>query len=195
MSSQSQQRRDVLVVGNYCHDVLVHGPGRETHALGGSSAYIASVLDAVGVDYAVVSVVGEDFRYGDQVRQAPRMVPGSRTTRFTADFTRGERVLSVGARAAPILPELISEEAHVALACGVVDELLPETLVRLSERAEQVVADGRQDRYIRKYDPENHVKTHLIVSRAGTSMGHVVGIDLLGIFGYGQSLKHSLCTH
>jgi 1D-myo-inositol 3-kinase len=143
MSTPPQKRRDVLVVGNYCHDVLVHGPGRETHALGGSSAYISSVLDAVGVDYAVVSVAGEDFRYGNQVRHAPRIAPGSRTTQFTADFTQGERVLSVGARGAPILPEFISEEARVALACGVVDELLPETLVRLSERVEQVVADAQ----------------------------------------------------
>ncbi len=143
MSSQSQTLLDVLVVGNYCHDVLIHGPGRETRALGGSSAYISSVLDAVGVDYSVVSVVGEDFRYGDQVRHAPRIVPGTRTTQFTADFTQGERVLSVGARAAPIRPEEISVEARVALACGVLDELLPETLVRLSECARQVVADAQ----------------------------------------------------
>lgn len=143
MSLQPRDRRDVLVVGNYCHDVLVHGPGRETQALGGSSAYVSSVLDAVGVDYAVVAVAGEDFRYGSQVRHAPRIVPGTRTTQFTADFTRGERVLSVGARAAPILPEAISVEARVALACGVMDELLPETLVRLSERASRVVADAQ----------------------------------------------------
>jgi len=143
MSSQPQDLRDVLVVGNYCHDVLVHGPGRETHALGGSSAYVSSVLDAVGVDYAVVAVAGEDFRYGAQVRHAPRIVPGTRTTQFRADFTQGERVLSLGARAAPIRPEDISFEARVALACGVVDELLPETLVRLSECAEQVVADAQ----------------------------------------------------
>lgn len=141
MSSPPLERRDVLVVGNYCHDLLLHGPGRETRALGGSAAYVSAVLDAVGVDYAVASVAGEDFQYAARVRYPPRIVPGTRTTQFTADFTRGERVLTVGARAAPIRPEDITEEARVALACGVMGELLPETLARVAECAQHVVVD------------------------------------------------------
>lgn len=141
MRPPAQERRDVLVVGNYCHDVLVHGPGREVHTLGGSAAYVSSVLDAVGVDYAVISVAGEDFQYASRVRFPPRIEPGTRTTRFLADFTQGERVLRLDARSAPIRPEEISETSRVALACGVMDELLPETLARLAEHSQHVVVD------------------------------------------------------
>lgn len=135
--------RDVLVVGNYCHDLLKLGPGRETHALGGSAAYISAVLDAVGVDYDVAAVAGEDFRYADRVRHPPRIIPGTRTTQFTAELGGGERVLRVGARAEPLRPEDITVDARVALACGVMGELPPETLVRVSERARHVVADAQ----------------------------------------------------
>lgn len=146
---------DVLVVGNYCHDLLRLGPGRETHALGGSSAYISSVLEAMDVDYAVAAVAGEDFRYGGHVRHPPRIVPGTRTTQFTAELGQGERVLRVSARAEPIRPEDITVDARVALACGVMGELLPETLVRVSERARHVVADAQG--LLRALDGEGRV--------------------------------------
>lgn len=147
--------RDVLVVGNYCHDLLRLGPGRETQALGGSSAYISAVLDAVGVDYAVAAVAGEDFRYVDRVRYPPRIIPGTRTTQFTAELGAGERVLRVSARAEPLRPEDITVDARVALACGVMGELLPETLVRVSERARHVVADAQG--LLRTLDGEGRV--------------------------------------
>jgi 1D-myo-inositol 3-kinase len=147
--------RDVLVVGNYCHDLLRLGPGRETHALGGSSAYISAVLDAVGVDYAVAAVAGEDFRYADRVRYPPRIIPGTRTTQFTAELGAGERVLRVSARAEPLRPEDITVDARVALACGVMGELLPETLIRVSERARYVVADAQG--LLRTLDGEGRV--------------------------------------
>ncbi len=141
MNPPPQARRDVLVVGHYCHDLLRHGPGRETQALGGSAAYISAVLGAMEVDHTVVSVAGEDFQYGAQVRHPPRLVPGARTTQFTADFTGGERVLRLGAVAPPIRPEDITTEARVALGCGVAGELLPETLVRIAERSQHLVVD------------------------------------------------------
>ncbi|NMO17705.1 carbohydrate kinase [Pyxidicoccus fallax] len=146
---------DVLVVGNYCHDLLKLGPGRETHALGGSAAYISAVLDAVGVDYAVAAVAGEDFRYADRVRHPPRILPGTRTTQFIAELGSGERVLRVSARAEPLRPEDITVDARVALACGVMGELLPETLVRVSERARHVVADAQG--LLRTLDGEGRV--------------------------------------
>ncbi|XXF80460.1 PfkB family carbohydrate kinase [Myxococcaceae bacterium GXIMD 01537] len=149
------KRRDMLVVGHYCHDLLLHGAGRETHALGGSAAYISAVLDAVGVEHAVASVAGEDFQYASRVRHPPRIVPGTRTTRFTADFTQGERVLRVGARAEPIRPEDITVDARVALACGVIGEILPETLVRIAERASRVIVDLQG--LIREVDTEGRI--------------------------------------
>lgn len=135
--------RDILVVGNYCHDLLRHGRGGETHALGGSAAYISAVLDAMNRDYAVAAVAGEDFRYADQVRYPPRVVPGTRTTQFIAELSGEARTLHVSARSAPILPEDITVDARVALACGVAGEVLPETLLRVSERARHVLADAQ----------------------------------------------------
>jgi len=146
---------DVLVVGNYCHDLLRLGPGCETHALGGSAAYISSVLEAMGVDHAVAAVAGEDFRYADRVRYPPRIVPGTRTTQFTAELGQAERVLRVSARAEPIRPEDITVDVRVALACGVMGELLPETLVRVCERARYVVADAQG--LLRALDGEGRV--------------------------------------
>lgn len=146
---------DVLVVGNYCHDLLRLGPGRETHTLGGSAAYISSVLEAMGVDHAVAAVAGEDFRYADRVRYPPRIVPGTRTTQFTAELGQAERVLRVSARAEPIRPEDITVDVRVALACGVMGELLPETLVRVCERARYVVADAQG--LLRALDGEGRV--------------------------------------
>ncbi|GEN05793.1 1D-myo-inositol 3-kinase [Myxococcus fulvus] len=134
---------DVLVVGNYCHDVLPSAGGGEVHTLGGSAAYISSVFDAAGVDHVVVSVAGEDFAYADRVRYPPRIVPGTRTTRFLADFSQEERVLRVDARSASIPPEDIRLDARVALACGVMGEVTPETLLRMSQHARHVLADAQ----------------------------------------------------
>lgn len=147
--------RDVLVVGSYCHDLLRHGPGRETHALGGSAAYIASVLDAMGLEYAVAAVAGEDFRYADQVRYPPRIVPGTRTTQFIANFEGEARTLRVSAKAEPIRPTDITVDARVALACGVAGEVLPETLLHVSERARHVLADAQG--LIRALDDDGRV--------------------------------------
>ncbi|MCP3058929.1 PfkB family carbohydrate kinase [Myxococcus sp. K38C18041901] len=146
---------DVLVVGNYCHDVLPSGEGGAVHTLGGSAAYISSVFDAAGVDHAVVAVAGEDFAYADRVRYPPRIIPGTRTTRFLADFSQAERVLRVDARSVSIPPEDIVFDARVALACGVMGEVPPETLVRMSQRAQHVLADAQG--LLRTLDDEGRV--------------------------------------
>lgn len=156
MAPETRLPPDVLVVGNYCHDVLPHGPEGTTHALGGSAAYISAVLDAVRVPYAVTAVAGEDFRYAAHVTWPPRIVPGTRTTVFTADFSGPERVLRVSARAAPILPEELAVDAPVAIACAVMGEVPPETLLRLSERSRHVIADAQG--LIRVLDAEGVVR-------------------------------------
>ncbi|QSQ11255.1 PfkB family carbohydrate kinase [Myxococcus landrumensis] len=151
---------DALVVGNYCHDELSRASGGVVHTLGGSAAYVSSVFDATGVDHAVVSVAGEDFAYADRVRYPPLIIPGTRTTRFIAEFTSLERVLRVGARAAAIRPEDIIFDARVALACGVMAEVLPETLIRMSQHAGQVLADAQC--LLRTVDAQGLVRNQLL---------------------------------
>ncbi len=141
MSASSTVRHDLLVVGNYCHDRLIHAPGQERFALGGSASYISAVLTAMRADFAVSAVVGEDFRYATELPHHARVAPGARTTEFTADFTRGERVLTLGAESPPILPEDIHVDARVSLVCGVAGEIRPDTLARVAERSEHVLAD------------------------------------------------------
>lgn len=142
MSSKKRSfDKEILVVGNYCHDRLIHSVGQERRALGGSASYISAVLTALKVDYVVAAVVGDDFKYADQVTHAPRIAYGAKTTEFTADFTQGERILTLGAVAPPILPDDLHDSARVALACGVANELLPATLERLAATCEFVLAD------------------------------------------------------
>ncbi|MFP2926724.1 PfkB family carbohydrate kinase [Pyxidicoccus sp. 3LG] len=64
-------------------------------------------------------------------------------------------MLRVSARAEPLRPDDITVDARVALACGVMGELLPETLVRVSERARYVVADAQG--LLRTLDTEGRV--------------------------------------
>ncbi len=134
-------RTDILVAGPYCHDVLRRAGG-EVHTLGGSAAYVSSVLAQVGVAHRVASLVGEDFRYGAQVAQQPR-VRGAHTTAFTAELQGESRTLWLTAAAPPLLPEDLEVEARVGLACAVAGELPPATLLRLTERCERVLVDAQ----------------------------------------------------
>jgi 1D-myo-inositol 3-kinase len=146
---------DLLVVGNYCHDELIHEGGKSSQTLGGSAAYISSIVSPLGVDFHVIAKVGEDFRYGSSVLRRPIVVSGGKTTRFTADFTSGERESRVHAVCAPITPSDITAKGRLTLACGVMGELLPETLEKLTGQSEQTFCDIQG--LIRALDDEGRV--------------------------------------
>ncbi|KAF2312565.1 hypothetical protein GH714_035087 [Hevea brasiliensis] len=77
----------VLIVGNYCHDVLIQNDTVVGESLGGASSFIASVLDGMSIPCSLVAKVGHDFRY--QVNHIPILVPASKTTVFHAYFDSG----------------------------------------------------------------------------------------------------------
>ena len=80
----------VLLVGNLCHDVITLKTGERKHALGGSVAYIAGILEASGISIHVVSKVGGNFKYWDHLRGriwGPTTVEHDSTTEFYADFS------------------------------------------------------------------------------------------------------------
>jgi 1D-myo-inositol 3-kinase len=137
---------DTFVVGHYCHDTLILREGRH-QALGGSSSYISSVLQAEGASFAVLAKVGEDFRYFDKVIHAPLVVPEARTTTFVNDYSIGnERAARLESVCPPIRAHDVEkklEKCRIAMACGVAGEILPETLLALRARAELLLCDAQ----------------------------------------------------
>jgi 1D-myo-inositol 3-kinase len=162
----------VIIAGHYCHDTLYLANGTRSEALGGSVSYISSVLSALEIECSVVSKVGPDFGYLSQISHAPRVVPGAHTTQYISDFTQGERIGRVGALCEPIypldlpsLPALIEGDLgpdvpppfsyEIALAVGIVGEVLPETLLGLAAQARYLLCDVQG--LIRHIDPVGRV--------------------------------------
>ena len=132
---------DVLVVGHYSHDILSSERYGNRHSLGGSAAYISAVFAPLDVAYAVVSKTGRDFKYFDQVEQAPLVCDSASTTTFVNSYHDGVRTQLVEAVCDPIRQEDLPGAAKVGLACGIIDELLPETVTRLAELCDLLVGD------------------------------------------------------
>lgn len=138
---KTEERCDILVVGHYVHDTLI-GPDGECHeTLGGPPAYISAIFDGSNATYSVISKVGRDFKYAQEVRHAPITVLESFTTAFVNDYSHGNRLQRVDALCDPIFPDDLRGSARVGLACGVFNEILPETLLRLREKCDILVAD------------------------------------------------------
>src|SRR5437879_3920951 len=112
--------RQVVVVGNYSHDTLLGQAEREE--LGGSAAYVSTVLRAANADFSVVANVGDDFRYPDVVPPA-RVIRGARRTSFLDDYQAGERMATLRAAAPPLLPEDLRETCEVGMAVAVAGEI------------------------------------------------------------------------
>ncbi len=138
---KAEERTDILVVGHYVHDTLISPAGKRHETLGGPPAYISAILDGSDASYSVISKVGGDFKYAQEVRHAPIALSESFTTAFVNDYSHGKRTQRVDALCDPILPDDLSGSATVGLACGVFNEILPETLLRLREKCEVLVAD------------------------------------------------------
>ncbi len=133
--------RELLVVGNYAHDEIITQRGETFSALGGATAYMCSVLEALDADYEVVAKVGKDFQYAAEVIRAPIVDDACPTTRFLDDFTSGRREGTVRSLCAPIRAEDLTCTARIAIANGCAGEVLPQTVARLRAISEVVVCD------------------------------------------------------
>ncbi|PSR86166.1 Inositol 3-kinase [Actinidia chinensis var. chinensis] len=147
---QQQQRplsRRVLIVGNYCHDVLIKDDVVIAESLGGAASFISVVLDGLSIPSAYVAKVGSDFAY--PVSHDPIVSPSSKTTLFHAHFSseptesrRQDRVLKRVRSCDPILPsDLPGSRFDFGLAVGVGGEILPETLDRMLDLCTVVFVD------------------------------------------------------
>ncbi|XP_065879328.1 inositol 3-kinase [Euphorbia lathyris] len=137
----------VLIVGNYCHDILIQNNTVIGESLGGASSFIASVLDGLSIPSNLISLVGHDFKY--PVDHAPIVVPASKTTVFHAYFDTGvhssghqDRILKRVCTCDPIKPTDLPDARFVfGMAVGVGGEILPETLERMIEICDLVLVD------------------------------------------------------
>ncbi|KAG4183143.1 hypothetical protein ERO13_A09G090300v2 [Gossypium hirsutum] len=139
--------QSVLIVGNYCHDVLLQGGAVVAETLGGAASFISNVLTGLSVSFHLTSKVGVDFKY--PVNHDPIVVPTSKTTVFHAYFDQGysenahqDRVLKRVEVCDPINPsDLPDRKFDFGMAVGVGGEILPETLERMVEICDAVFVD------------------------------------------------------
>ncbi|KAE8725553.1 Inositol 3-kinase [Hibiscus syriacus] len=139
--------QSVLIVGNYCHDVLLHDGAVVAETLGGASSFISNVFTALSVSSHLTSKVGFDFKY--PVNHDPIVIPTSKSTVFHAYFGQGhtdnahqDRVLKRVEVCDPINPsDLPDKRFDFGMAVGVGGEILPETLEKMVETCDAVFVD------------------------------------------------------
>lgn len=159
----SPQRLGGLLVGNYCHDVLIRDGVVVGETLGGGVAFISAVLDGISIPYSLVSKVGSDFAY--TTCRSPIVIPTSRTTLFHAHFHsdidgngNDDRVLKRVAVCDPIGASDLDTESKFGfgMAVGVGGEIKPETLERMVDICDLVLVDIQA--LIREFDEDGTVK-------------------------------------
>ncbi|XP_061347183.1 inositol 3-kinase [Gastrolobium bilobum] len=159
-----------LVVGNYCHDVLLRDGLVVAHSLGGAASFISAVLDGLSVPYHLVSKVGPDFAYANiTTAHPPLVVPTSSTTLFHAYFgsEHHDRVLKRVGSCDPIRPSDLPRDGRFGfgMAVGVGGEILPETLERMVEICDEVFVDVQG--LIRTFDAEDGSVKHVGLKESG----------------------------
>ncbi|CAD6214444.1 unnamed protein product [Miscanthus lutarioriparius] len=163
-----------LVVGSYCHDVLIRGGRVVGETLGGAAAFVSNVLDAASpqdtalngtAPFVVVAKVGHDFVYASAPAPArhPPLVCASPTTSFHAQFSETaasahapDRELRRVRACDPIYPaDLPDRRFAYGLAVGVAGEVVPETLERMIRLCRAVLVDAQA--LIRAFDGDGAV--------------------------------------
>ncbi|MCL7051027.1 hypothetical protein MKW94_024826 [Papaver nudicaule] len=135
----------VLIVGNYCHDVLIQDDKIIGESLGGASSFISNVFDNLSIHSDYISKVGFDFAYYNSVTHKPISSSSSMTTLFHAYFSSDgnqERTLRRIHACDPIsVSDLPNSRFDFGLAVGVGGEILPETLQHMIDICDVVFVD------------------------------------------------------
>lgn len=147
-----------LIIGNYCHDVLIRDGVVVAETLGGAASFISAVQDGLDIQCDYVSKVGPDFSYLPNLKRHPIVLPSSSTTLFHAEFDseRGgdghrDRVLKRVRACEAIFPSDLPELHYdFGMAVGVGGEILPETLERMVDICKVVFVDIQA--LIREFD-------------------------------------------
>ena len=105
---------------------------------------------------------------------------------FGQRLARSERLLAAYRRAPNALVDRIFRLFKVEI------DAVRAQVADLLFAAEAFLADQRDHFNLRCDDVEHHIETHLVVTGARTAVAKVIGSDLLGIFGNGRRLRHTL---
>ncbi len=155
MSQVSSKHIPLLIVGHYTHDVIINSQGH-FQRLGGGVGYASTVAAGLKQHFKILSKVGDDFRYLTQCIQIPTIVKNRKTTSFINDTRVIPRRHQVNAICAPFDPGDIDSTANVTIVCGVVGEILPETIKRLHEKSQLLIADIQG--FVRRIDQAGWVE-------------------------------------
>lgn len=153
------KKHDILVVGHYSHDILILKDGKKKYVLGGPPSYISSILVPLAIDFDVVSKVGRDFKYWRKLKELgikrKPILTDKPTTTFLHDYSKNSRESKVLGICEPIYPDDIKTKQKVAIIAGHICEVLPETIERLKETSDFVLADIQT--FIRRVGPNKSV--------------------------------------
>ena len=152
---------DILITGHCTHDIIVR-KDRQFLRLGGPPSYISRLLESLNeavrnkekeshsqVNYSIVSKVGPDFKYFSELPQKPSLVTKP-TTCFVNRYHSSEKIQEVRSICEPIFPQDVQSKSKVGLIAGVIREVLPETIERLSSLCQIIFCDVQG--LIRKVD-------------------------------------------
>ncbi|KAL5721056.1 inositol 3-kinase [Ranunculus cassubicifolius] len=170
---ETQPDRRGLVVGNYCHDVLIRDNQIIGESLGGAASFVSNVLDGLSIQCDYISRVGFDFGY--PVSHLPISNSSSKTTLFHAYFSsvpdrdgNRDRILKRINACDPISPSDIPDERfEFGLAVGVAGEISPETLEKMINLCRIVFVDIQA--LIRVFDPVDGTVKHVSLKESGFS--------------------------
>ncbi|KAM7257355.1 hypothetical protein ACFE04_013096 [Oxalis oulophora] len=139
----------VLVVGNYCHDVLIQNGTVVAESLGGAASFISNVLNGMSIHSHLISKVGFDFKY--PTTHLPIVVPTSKTTLFKAyfdsashdDIHHKDRILKRVNACDPIKASDLPDDQRFdfGMVVGVAGEILPETIEKMIHICDSVFVD------------------------------------------------------
>ncbi|KAJ9565307.1 hypothetical protein OSB04_001273 [Centaurea solstitialis] len=152
MGGNKPHPRGGLIVGNYCHDLLIKDDVVLAETLGGAVSFISAVLHPLNIPSDYVSKVGPDFAYTNKLNHPPIVSPSHNTTLFHAHFfsevRREDRILKRIRSCAPISPSDLPDRSDAdgagfsfGMAVGVAGEISPATLEKMVDVCDVVLVD------------------------------------------------------
>jgi len=151
---RNHRHTPLLIVGHYTHDVIMSSQ-KSFQRLGGGAGYASIVAEGLNQPFKTLSKVGDDFLYLTECVQIPTILANRKTTSFINDTRSIPRRHQVKALCEPFHPDDIDCTADVTIVCGVIGEILPETIKKLHEKSQLLVADIQG--FIRKIDQTGRV--------------------------------------